>query len=955
MHMKLMNCKFIAYIPFLITSFCSCKTPAVSSNQFENDFIDPPIENRPIAMWPWLNGYVDTVKLVHELEEVHDKGMQGLFIWDVGALADPQKIIPAGPAFLGPESLGYISIALNTAKRLGLNLGLMTSSSWNAGGPWVDTADAIMQLLSTSQIVDGSSTKRISILPPKIKKEQFNQYKLLGSVAFPFDEKRTIDLNGEKYTSLDRLTIDDKYIAWEVPKGKWTIVSFFMGNTGQPLVCPSPNSNGLMIDHLSKKATLHYFDTILAKINTITNGEARLKYFELDSYELSWTKDWTPTFIEEFKNQYGYDPVKYLPLLEGFTSVDSIVDMRFRADYSRLVSDLIIKNHFAQSVEMAERNKIKMFIEGGHGGHARVDALKALGNSHVPMGEFWNRKQHWVTKEAASAAHIYGLNLVAAESLTGWQNWQQGPADFKQLIDIAFCEGLNQVVFHTFTHNPAIAGKPGFAYHAGEHINVNTTWWPFARPFMDYISRCSYLLRQGNFEADVCLYYGDQAPNQVHPDRIDPNISPLYDNEHCLHCGRLKSVNPGNLIGYDYDYMNADIIINRLKVENGRFVLPSGQSYRVMVLPDKKEISLEVLRKLDTLISQGGIVIGPRPERSSSLKDFPKCDQEVQVLAKKIWGTCDGRTVFSSAYGSGRVFWGKTVKEILEELSINADVEVSGTDNTDGHIDYVHRKTSTEEIYFVSNSSTDRQEIRCTFRVDNSMHPEIWDAETGSIQRNLNFERNSKGVSLPLHLDPAGSKFVVFRKNLSFKNTVSLNYDLQFGITAGAIISPRYTTKDISSTWKLSFDPRMVKNTQFTLENLVSWTDITDKHINNYSGMATYEKEIILTKEEVSNTKSAFVLFENIQEMARVYVNGKDCGIIWTHPFKAEISKHLKSGVNTIKIEVVNTWNNRIVGDLSSPDLGQYSQTNLKYKFKQNSPLLPSGIIGKAQIVIQRK
>jgi hypothetical protein len=222
-----------------------------------------------------------------------------------------------------------------------------------------------------------------------------------------------------------------------------------------------------------------------------------------------------------------------------------------------------------------------------------------MGHTDVPMGEFWNRQQFWVTKEAASAAHIYGKKIVASESLTGWQNWQHGPTDYKQLCDIAFCEGLNQVFFHTFAHNPEIAGKPGFAYHAGEHLNVNATWWEMARPFMDYLSRCSYLLRQGNFVGDACLYYGDQAPNLVPPKRIDPNIAPLYADSRCLHCGQPKPVNPGELAGYDFDYINAEIITTTLKTKNGKLVLPNGQSYRVMLLPDRTDISLEVLRSLE--------------------------------------------------------------------------------------------------------------------------------------------------------------------------------------------------------------------------------------------------------------------------------------------------------------------------------------------------------------------
>ena len=512
-------------------------------------FVNPSKEYRPLAFWPWLNGFVDTTRMVYELEQMKEKGMRGAFIWDVGALSDPQKMIPAGPAFLGPQSLSYISLALNTAEKLGLELGMITSSSWNAGGPWIDKADASKQLLSTSQVVKGPSNEKITIGIPETRSGEVKTYSLLTSIAVPYTADKEIDYSTDKIIRLDKFTSDNKIISWEAPEGKWVVLSFFMCNTGQKLECPSPNSSGLIIDHLSRQATRIHFDTMLARLNTVSTPENHLKFLEVDSYEVWPAKDWTPGFIQMFKMRFGYDPVPLLPLLQGYKSNDSIMADRFRGDYGRLVSDLIIENHFRQATQISNEQDIKLFAEGGHGGYPRVDPLKAMGNTDVPMGEFWNRKQFWVTKEAACAAHIYGKKIVAAESLTGWQNWQQGPTDFKQLIDIAFCAGLNQVVFHTFAHNPEIAGKPGFCYHAGEHLNVNTTWWPMARPFMDYIGRCSYMLRQGNFVGDVCLYYGDQAPNLVPPPRIDPNITPLYDDNHCLHCGQPKPVNPGKLPG----------------------------------------------------------------------------------------------------------------------------------------------------------------------------------------------------------------------------------------------------------------------------------------------------------------------------------------------------------------------------------------------------------------------
>ena len=956
-----MKNKFVCLIKiviiFLVTIvlFTQCKTELSIEEDLEDHFMNPPMQNRPMAYWPWLNGFVDPTRMVYELEQMKDKGMRGALIWDVGALADPLKIIPAGPAFLGQESLDYIALALKTGKKLGLDLGLVVSSSWNAGGSWVDKDDASKQLQSTCQVIKGPSRQKIFIGIPETSKDSHKPSFLLTSLAINCSINKKIDYQKDKVICLDKFTYENKLIDWEVPEGRWEVISFFMSNTGQKLECPSPNSDGLIIDHLSRQATRKDFEEVLAQLDKISNPGNHFKFLEDDSYEVWPAKDWTPGFVQEFKTCYGYDPVPYLPLIQGFNSNDSILAERFRGDYNRLVSDLIILNHFRQSGEIAGEKGIQIFTEAGHGGYARVDPLKGLGNTDIPMGEFWNRQQFWVTREAASAAHIYGKKIVAAESLTGWQHWQQGPTDFKQLIDIAFCEGMNQVVFHNFAHNPEIAGKPGFAYHAGEHINVNTTWWEMARPFMDYISRCSYLLRQGNFVGDVCLYYGDQAPNLVPPDRIDPNITPLYDDNHCLHCGQLKPVNPGKLPGYDYDYMDADIIARGLNVKNGNLILPSGQSYRMMLIPDRDDISLEVLKKLDTLVYNGAIIIGRKPQRTTSLKDYPGCDIEVRNIADKMWGKCDGKAILLNQYGKGTVYWGKTVKQVLDELHIPPDMKVTGIDNFDKHIDYLHRQTETKDIYFVSNSKPESEKATCIFRVDQNKVPELWDAETGLIQRKVNYSRVENGIRIDFLMDPLSSRFVVFGNKSAGKNDAGLSYDLQYGFNQNLNRREKDKTIDLSYNWNISFNPAMGGPASYHLDSLLSWTDIKDQGIRFYSGSANYEKDFSVDKDALTKRTEAFVVFKDIQEMARVFVNGNDCGIVWTPPYKADITKYLKSGLNNITVKVINTWNNRIVGDVRNPDKKQYTRTNIKYKFKTASPLLKSGLVGRAEIIFKNR
>lgn len=961
--MNYQNLTFLIVFTFLLSCQHSTQEYNHASDLSLEAFKNPSVENRPLAFWDWLNGYIDTTKLVYELEQMKEKGMQGAFIWDVGALVDPDKLIPAGPGYLGDQSLEYIKVALENGDRLGLNLGMIASSSWNAGGTWIDKSDGSKELIISEQIVTGPSQKFIRVKEPKPQRGIPGMYSLVTSVAIPNLGVNQMIKDIDQVVPLDEFTSNDQVINWDVPDGQWVIVSFFMNATGQNLACPSPNSVGLMIDHLSQRATKIHFDTIFARLEKVSTSENQLKFLEVDSYEVWPATDWTPGFMEEFKARYGYDPKPYLPLLSGYHNQDSIIEQRFKGDYRRLVSDLMIENHFKQAREMVNEKGMLLFAEAGHGGFPRVDPLKAFGYTDVPMGEFWNRQRHWVTKEAASGAHIYGKNVVASESLTGWNHWQHGPADFKQLCDIAFCEGMNQLFFHTFAHNPEILGKPGAAYHAGEHINVNTTWWEMVKPFMDYLSRCSYMLRQGNFVGDVLLYYGDDAPNLVPPKRVDPNytpdmpgVFPVWFNDHtkCAHCGRPKSIIPGDLRGYDYDYINADVITHNLEAKSGKMVLPNGASYRLMMLPDKPDISLEVLKRLENLVKDGAVIIGRKPERSTSLKNYPECDVEVKAIADKLWGDCDGKTVFSNQYGKGTIYWGKTLQEVLQELDVPPDFEVKGIDNSDWIIDHVHRQTASEDIYFISNSSEEPQRVICNFRVDKSRVPEIWDAETGMTHRAVEYQEIPHGISIDFILDPLASRFVVFKDDSTGKNDPDMGYNLQYGFE-NTIKDGNVTDKiDMYEDWLVHFDAEMGAPESYPFNQLISWTEGQNRGIQYFSGKATYKKNFNLENNQLSRESEAFVVFDEIQEIARVFVNGNDAGIIWTPPYQARITPYLRVGVNTITVEVINNWNNRIVGDLRNPDQEAFTKTNVNLKFSEKSPLLKSGLIGKAEILFLR-
>lgn len=932
----------IGRVMFCLIVVCilvGCKTekavpgfPLLSEDLFRN----PPLEARPGVLWPWLNGYVDRKQMVSELEQMKAKGLRGPIIWDIGSLVDPLKMIPVGPAFLGEESLKSIHLAMDETKRLGLDLGIVASSSWNAGGAWIKPDDASKSLISSEMTVKGPLSYKDTLPAPQ---GITSCYYEIAIYALP------VNIGQISVKQSDILTISNQYdgkiLTWTVPEGDWKILRFICNNTGQPLVCPSPNSSGPVIDHLSAIAAEKHISYMIKTILGNRTDFGGLKTFMLDSYEVDPANDWTPDFLKGFTSLFGYDALPFLPALAGVIIDNEDVTRRFLHDYHKAVGDMMVTNHFIKTRDVLNKSGLKLLAEAGHGGYARVDPLKGLGEADIAMGEFWNGSEFWVTKEAASAAHIYGKTLVNAETLTGWRAWKDGPAHYKRLFDVALCEGLNQVTFHTFTHNPPEAGLPGFVYHAGEHFNVNSTWWEYAGPMLKYMSRASYMMQQGQFVGDLCLYYGDQAPNLVPPRRIDPNLVNRYDSTQCGHCDQLKPVNTAGLgRGYDYDYVNEQVILEKMNFADGLLTLPKDLSYRIMVIPDKTAISPEVLKKLEKLIRAGAVVFGPKPLQSNSLINYPACDGEVRRLGEKIWGDCDGIKVTSHPYGKGKVYDGLSLRAVMYDLGIKPDFAAEGFDNSDQHIDYIHRRTSEEDIYFVSNSALSQQKFTARFRISADKVPYLWRADDGTIQMAEVIESGPDFTKLEMNLPPAGSIFVVFKpKDKAVAPNVG-NIRMKLAENQSTLaISP-------DKPWKVTFPEGRGAPKELILNDLSDWTQSATEGVRYFSGTALYSTTVNLP-DSLTGISGGLVLdLGDVKEIAVVKINGVTVDTLWKQPYRTAVSKFVKAGKNQVDVEVTNLWHNRLVGDAGKEGTQRTTRTNIQNRYRKNMPLLPSGLIG---------
>ncbi len=952
---------------FCVCVFFQCVFAEEKLAFIQQEFQNPPAEYGIRCYWWWLNSHVTKDAITRDLEQMKEKGFGGALIVDAGGAEQwGNRQIPAGPAFLSPTWRELFKHAVYEAYRLGLELSLNIQSGWNLGGPVVEPEESAKMLTWSQTFVTGPETYRQKLAEPK---KRGNYYQDIVVLAYPersFEgdspapPKRPIrnlkekaifqelgmsapdcrflltDVSGkegEEDTKLGEIVDISRYmdsngqLDWDVPAGRWVVFRFGYTLNGSSVSTSSEGWEGLVIDYMDKGAIGSYWkkvvEPLLEDVRPLVG--VTLKHLTTDSWECGGA-NWTEKFPEEFKKRRGYDPVVYLPIIAGKIVESRDVSNRFLADFRKTLGDCVAENHYEEFARLAAKYELGIHPESG-GPHAGpFDALKCLGRSTMPFGEFWiyaphrQKPENWFfMKQPASAAHIYGRKLVGAEAFTSiemqWNDvlW----ARQKPRFDHEVCSGMNLVFVHTFTCSPKEMGYPGQEYFAGTHFNPQVTWWEQAGAFIRYLNRCQFILQQGQFKADVLYYYGDHVPNLVQMKEADP---------------------AGVLPGYDYDVTNEEVLL-KAQVRDNRVVLPSGMSYRLLVLPNHRVLFLAVLKKVQELVGGGLLVVGPKPEKAVSLVGWPGSEKEFGKIANAVWGKKPEETG-SHRYGQGKVVWGKSAKQVLLEEGILPDFEISGA-QSDSVFDYIHYVIDNADVYFVCNQKEQEEDGVCSFRVS-GRRPELWDAVTGQIREVGAFRQEEDRTKVPLKFGPYGSMFVIFREKITpgENGTAKSNF-------------PEYTiVETIGGPWQVGFDPKWGGPEKVEFAELESWTENANEGIRYYSGKATYTKGFSFTKQDGDCYLLDLGRVGDVG-IAQVHLNGKDAGVVWCKPFRVEISGLLRSGENVLEIDVVNSWRNRLVGDRGLPEDERFTRTNIT--IRRDWELLESGLLGPIQILVEAK
>jgi hypothetical protein len=629
------------------------------SSDLTKGFAAPPQSARPWVYWFWLDGNITREGITADLEAMRRVGIGGVLIMEVDQGA------PKGPArFASPQWRELFKFMVAEANRLGLEVNMNNDAGWcGSGGPWITPALAMQKLVWTTTQVEGP--RRIEqVLPEPGKVADF--YEDIAVLAFPTPAEYRIEdiqakaafirqevpfkklpepLPAEKTIvrgSVRELTAQmskDGRLVWDVPPGKWSVVRFGHTPTGKDNHPAPLDGRGLECDKLSTKAADAMFEGLMGKLIADSKPLAgkTLVATHIDSWEVG-SQNWTPAFREEFRRLRGYDPLPFLPVMTGLVVESLEVSERFLWDLRQTISELVVQNYAGRFRELAHQHGLRLSIEAYDG---CCDDMTYAGQADEPMGEFWSwafgSGADWCT-EMASAAHIYGKPILGAEAFTATdkEKWLGHPAGIKALGDWAFCEGINRFVFHRYALQPWRDVKPGMSMGPwGLHYERTETWWEQSKAWHEYLARCQFLLQQGQFVADICYLEPEASPYRF---RAPPTPG-----------------NPAHRPAYNFDGCTPEVLLKLMKVKDDCLVLPSGMSYRALVLPDVETMTPKLLRKVGELVKAGATVVGPAPVRSPSLSNYPQCDAEVQKLTRELWVGRAGER--GTAFGRGRVIW----------------------------------------------------------------------------------------------------------------------------------------------------------------------------------------------------------------------------------------------------------------------------------------------------------
>lgn len=942
----------------LVLAASAARAAADPAEALRSNFQRPPASARPWVLWFWNNGAITREGITADLEAMRRVGIGGVILMNVTRLPGPTT----GPAaFMSDDWRTLVTFTIQEAHRLGIEVNLTNGPGWTgSSGPWITPELSMKRLVHTRSVVAGGAAVDVGLpkpfsrahehTPPELAKVAEAFYRDVRVLAVPGVRPATTRPAGAAVKRTDLIDLTDQTDAdgrlrWDAPPGDWTVLRIGYGSTGKSTRPIVVGGFGLECDKLDAAGPDAMVAGLLDKIRADVGDTApgTLVGIHIDSYEAG-SQDWTANLPAEFRARRGYDLLPFLPAITAGVPIDdSDTTRRVKWDFEQTLAELLSEKYIGRMQTLARQRGLRLTLEG----YRLPFGDEAMYAAHAdePMGEFWTPGKigQWTnlktTREMASVAHTNGRPVVGAEAFTsdGSDRWTRHPGTVKALGDEMLALGINRFVFHRYQHQHTLARGPGSTMGPyGLHYERTNTWWDFTGPWHEYLTRCQWMLRQGRYVADV-LYL---RPQLFSKDNFVPE--------------------PAVPAGYDFDTIAATTLLKRAAVKDGRIVLPDGMSYRLLVLPKDRVMTVELATKVKELIDAGATVLGPPPERTPGLGDSPRGDAKLAEIAAAVWGDTGNATATSRPVTSGRVFTESTIVDALQAVGVAPDF------TSDVPLKWIHRATPEADIYFVANPSNAAVKAACVIR-GNARSPEQWNPLTGQCHDLPAYSIDGGSTRLTLALEPAGSTFIVLRKPIdATRRIVSALPDgvndtvtettaggpvrLQFAdgktrtIDAGRLPAPL----GLAGPWTLHFPPNIGAPRAVTFDALQSLADHKTPGIKYFSGTVRYETDFTVDAAAFTGRR-AWIDLGDVQVAARVKLNDQDLGVAWRPPYRIDATDALRPGRNRLSVEVATLWPNRMIGDKTLKTTPPIAATTWN-PFRPNAKLLPAGLIGPVRV-----
>lgn len=998
--------------------FLSHPSTFVASEQFQalkDGWLNPARTYRPHTRWWWPGNAVTKDGITWELEQMRQQGMGGVEIMT------PWRMYGKGNIdYLSQEFLDMVNHAIREAGQKDMEVAISFCPGWKFGGSWVPPTQRSKVLTHGWEDVSGpdSFDRELPEYMPPLK----SQYGIDPTFHSDAPDENQIvavvaaRIVGEKLDSdsfVDLISkVTDNRLQWKIPEGKWRIMAFRLKYTGeQSTATENFPHRQWVVDHFSVDAMRDYCDYLggtLYRSSGLEFGRTVDTLF-CDSFEIMvipGTIHWSNAALNEFSAFKGYDLTRYLP---GIWWDIGELTPKIRYDVNDFLGWLGLKATFMTFIDWCSKHDIQARIQPYY--RFTEELIQGAGVTPRPEMEVTTARFAVITdprKAVAAGGHLYGHKIISAESYTFLhpQRYRTTLEEMKIATDAFLRDGVTQFYNHGYLYSPEMHVAPSRDVPWANRISHWNTWWKYYHCLSEYIARCCFLLRQGDFAADVLVY---SPQSTVWAEKV------LFDNERrVMPYGDVGQTLVAN--GYDFDPVNDDILQHHALVADSQ-VKVRDLSYRFLLLPRTTAVPVATMEFIRQFVLGGGIVIAldELPSTSVGMTDSFKNDARVKLIVSELFGSDGkgkvhpggGRTYYIADYKipdyevTERAFDPTSLKyepmlpvtppqqALLGALRehLDPDFALAGNQQSNG-LTFLHRRLGTDDIYFVTNLLQEASQTTVTFRVPGKI-PECWDPMTGKIYPVFVYKAHAKGVEIPIDLPAYASRCFMFRSkppqtHLSeasledvreltdheVKGVSSRNGEVRVTLVENGRNKVARTTVSglpepyaVGGTWQMVLEGYRYEKVEQQITQLKSWTE--DPLTRHFSGTGRYMLDFHVPSQYVTPDLEAVLDLGKVGEVAEVILNGKPAGVAWMRPYRLDITGILEKGTNHLEILVTNTLINYVSGLDHLPDvpddlIPHYGSTahiynegarEWEHREKGFHPLPLSGLMGPVRII----